>query len=107
MSYITKEAYDDDIVVRLRNWRGRHLAHCGELFEQAADEIERLYAEIERLRTTPASSLPLTDAELEAVAIAQRYYAHECETDGVTNEDVMVANTLRALLARATKEGGQ
>jgi hypothetical protein len=55
----------------------------------------------------PAAGVTLTDAEREAVAIAQMFYAHECETDGVTNEDVMVALTLRGLLARAAKEGGR
>lgn len=39
---MTAAAYDPDIVVRLRNWRGLHLAHGGDLFEAAADEIERL-----------------------------------------------------------------
>jgi hypothetical protein len=39
---ITAAAYDGDIVCRLRNWRGLHLAHGGRLFEEAADEIERL-----------------------------------------------------------------
>lgn len=39
---VKKEAYDADILVRLRNWRGLHLSRSGELFEAAADEIERL-----------------------------------------------------------------
>ena len=39
---IAKEAYEGDIVSRLRNWRGLHLAHGGDLFEEAAGEIERL-----------------------------------------------------------------
>lgn len=42
MNTISNAAYEGDIVSRLRNWRGRHLAHCGQLFEDAADEIERL-----------------------------------------------------------------
>jgi hypothetical protein len=42
MRTITREAYEGDIVSRLRNWRGLHLAHGGRLFEEAADEIERL-----------------------------------------------------------------
>jgi len=42
MNTITKEAYEGDIVSRLRNWRGLHLAHSGRLYEEAADEIERL-----------------------------------------------------------------
>jgi hypothetical protein len=42
MRYCTREAYEGDIVSRLRNWRGLHLASSGDLFEEAADEIERL-----------------------------------------------------------------
>lgn len=44
MSTIKDAAYVGDIVSRLRNWRGLHLAHGGELFEEAADEIEGLRA---------------------------------------------------------------
>ena len=40
--HCTKEAYEGDIVSRLRNWRGLHLASSGDLFEEAADEIEQL-----------------------------------------------------------------
>ena len=35
-------AYKGDIVSRLRNWRGLHLSHGGQLYDEAADEIERL-----------------------------------------------------------------
>jgi hypothetical protein len=42
MNTVTKAAYEGDIVSRLRNWRGLHLAHSGTLFEEAAGEIERL-----------------------------------------------------------------
>lgn len=42
MNTIDPAAYEGDIVARLRNWRGLHLAHAGELFEEAADEIESL-----------------------------------------------------------------
>ena len=38
-------AYEGDIVSRLRHWRGLHLAHGGRLYEEAADEIERLREE--------------------------------------------------------------
>jgi len=47
MYTIDRAAYEGDIVSRLRNWRGLHLAHSGELFDEAAGEIERL-------RLTPA-----------------------------------------------------
>ena len=49
MYTITRDAYEGDIVSRLRNWRGLHLAHGGMLFEEAAAEIERL-----RTERTPA-----------------------------------------------------
>ncbi len=41
-----------DIVARLRDWRSLHLTRLGGLFDEAADEIERLR---------------LTDAERKAV----------------------------------------
>lgn len=46
----------DDIVTRLRGWRRLHLARIGELFDEAADEITRLWgdAEIARLRLEAA-----------------------------------------------------
>ena len=47
MNTVTEAAYEGDIVSRLRNWRGLHLAHGGQLFEEAADEIERLRKEIQ------------------------------------------------------------
>ena len=46
MNTVTKEAYEGDIVSRLRNWRGLHLAHSGTLFEEAVGEIERLRLEL-------------------------------------------------------------
>jgi hypothetical protein len=46
MNTIDRRAYEGDIVSRLRNWRGLHLAHGGELFEEAAGEIERLRLEL-------------------------------------------------------------
>jgi hypothetical protein len=39
---VTAAAYTGDIVSRLRSWRGLHLAHSGRLYDEAADEIERL-----------------------------------------------------------------
>ena len=42
MNTIDRRAYDGDIVSRLKNWRGLHLAHSGDLFEEAANEIARL-----------------------------------------------------------------
>lgn len=50
MRTCTKEAYEGDIVSRLRNWRGLHLAHGGRLFDEAADAIEALRKEVAALR---------------------------------------------------------
>lgn len=83
MNTVTNEAYEGDIVSRLRNWRGLHLAHGGELFESAADEIERLRLElsvqksctvagreeIARLREAVAPQRPLE----ERVAAIERW----------------------------------
>lgn len=55
MRTVTKDAYEGDIVSRLRNWRGLHLAHGGELFEEAAAEIERLRLELSVQRACTAA----------------------------------------------------
>ena len=81
MSYITRDAYEGDIVSRLRHWRGLHLAHGGRLFEEAADEIERLR---------------LTDAEYLALANARDAYAANSDDE----ECVEIAVTIRSLLER-------
>jgi hypothetical protein len=108
---ISKEAYEGDIVSRLRNWRGLHLAHGGRLFDEAAGEIERLRGDLEvrrlqldaaageveklhsRLRLADAAlrseSPTLTDAEREAIANA-------CLLGTFTDE----VTTLRRLLER-------
>ncbi len=74
MSYtINKKAYEGDIVSRLRNWRGLHLAHSGGLFESAADEIERLrngavnVRENDHIADAGKMVPTLTDAEREAI----------------------------------------
>jgi len=56
MNTIDRRAYEGDIVSRLRHWRGLHLAHSGELFEEAANEIARLRgdAQVARLRLEAA-----------------------------------------------------
>ena len=68
--YITAAAYEGDIVSRLRNWRGLHLAHSGELFDEAADEMDRLrsaYATAVQRLASEIARLRLTDAERAAV----------------------------------------
>jgi hypothetical protein len=76
MRTITREAYEGDIVSRLRHWRGLHLAHGGELFEEAADEIERLR---------------LTNEERAAILASEGFWALEQSPH---------AATLRSLLDR-------
>jgi hypothetical protein len=84
MHTITKAAYEGDIVSRLRHWRGLHLAHSGELFEEAAEEIARLRLAVAECLSEKAADwkaacesaesaskeigrLRLTDAERKAV----------------------------------------
>ena len=50
MRTVTDAAYAGDIVSRLRNWRGLHLAHGGDLFDEAADAIESLRREVRQQR---------------------------------------------------------
>lgn len=78
---ITLAAYDGDIVSRLRNWRGLHLSHSGELFEDAATEI---------------AHLRLTAAEREAVEAAIRDY----ENNDDDEDCARMVDTLRGLLER-------
>jgi DNA-binding FadR family transcriptional regulator len=52
---VDRAAYEGDIVSRLKNWRGLHLAHSGNLFEEAAVEIERLREAIRRLADQDAT----------------------------------------------------
>ena len=66
-----------DIVERLRDWRNLHFARGGELFEAAADEIERLR---------------LTKKERKAVAFAAEHFG------AFKNQ----AATLRSILERMT-----
>ena len=68
-----------DIVSRLRHWRGIHLAHGGRLYEEAADEIERLR---------------LTNDERAAIALAIAFL------QPVGNYDSLAQDTLRKLLER-------
>ena len=77
---IAKEAYDGDIVSRLRNWRGLHLAHEGRLFDEAAGEIERLRGDLEvrRLQLEAAAG----DAERERLQSADPGYTAGISADG-------------------------
>ena len=99
---ITAAAYEGDIVSRLRNWRGLHLAHGGELFDEAADEVERLrsqpcpYVAGSVTHYCTLSTPTLTDAEREAIGEAASFYV------GVSDDALCeaIAATLRGLLAR-------
>jgi len=83
MNTIDPAAYTGDIVSRLRNWRGLHLAHSGNLFEEAADEIARLR---------------LTDEERQAVTTAINYYGE----DNAYPECAKIEATLWGLLERVS-----
>jgi hypothetical protein len=104
MHTISKAAYEGDIVSRLRNWRGLHLAHGGDLFEEAADEIESLRKAITGIadqdatlsvcndNVTVTMDATLTDAEREAIAA--------CVADDEAATAHERADTLRGLLTR-------
>jgi hypothetical protein len=55
----------DDIASRLRTWTGLTGTDSGELMDEAADEIERLRAALEKIRDKASGS---TVAEAEANA---------------------------------------
>jgi hypothetical protein len=108
---IDKMAYEGDIVSRLKHWRGLHLAHGGELFEEAAAEIARLREAIRRLADQDATlsvcegnvtvtlDATLTDAEREAIEHSLAYVA-AAEWEWGSKRDADTAATLRNLLER-------
>ena len=94
---ITEAAYAGDIVSRLRNWRGLHLAHGGELFEEAAGEIEKLRSRLRLADAAIRSDTPtLTDAEREAVKEAADAYGDNNDDEGSAG----IETALRGLLER-------
>jgi hypothetical protein len=113
---IDPAAYEGDIVSRLRNWRGLHLAHSGELFEEAADEIERLrqsdpqLQELKRMRDMlleerqmwRRAHMSLTVKERKAVEDAVDGYVawmdYSAAIDGPEAQATLA--TLRSLLER-------
>jgi hypothetical protein len=106
MNTIDPAAYEGDIVSRLRHWRGLHLAHSGELFEEAADEIARLREAIRRLADSDATlstqggnvtvtmDATLADEERASIAIVA-----EWAEDHLGEDDPGVI-ALRSLLQR-------
>ncbi|NBW16200.1 MAG: hypothetical protein EBR82_50275 [Caulobacteraceae bacterium] len=110
MNTIDPAAYEGDIVSRLRHWRGLHLAHSGRLYDEAANEIERLRNAIIRFADQDATlsvqggsvtvtlDATLTDEEREAVEAAAM------GLDGKHSLDYMKrarqASALRSLLER-------
>ena len=103
---MTKDAYEGDIVSRLRNWRGLHLAHSGTLFEEAAGEIARLREAIRRLADQDATisvqggsvtvTMDATLTESEREAIEQAIDA----ATGMAPAEPWTIATLRNLLER-------
>jgi hypothetical protein len=113
MSGIDKAAYEGDIVSRLKNWRGLHLAHSGDLFEEAAVEIEKLREAIRRLADQDATlsvqggavtvTLDATFTPKECIALrdAISFYINEWgSTEDPVVNDSQIIRTLRALLER-------
>ncbi len=100
MNTISREAYEGDIASRLRNWRGLHLAHGGELFEAAAAEIERLrtqpcpYVTGTVTRYCTLTPFTLTDEERERVSVVADWASEHLGKD----DPGVVA--LRALMER-------
>ena len=87
-----------DIVHRLRDWRNLHLALGGKLFEEAADEIERLRNDgaCPHVRGTVTQhcslNFTLTDAEREAI--------EWCLSLPMLHRDVVRMMPLRSILER-------
>jgi len=112
MRTVDRAAYEGDIVSRLRNWRGLHLAHGGDLFEEAADEIESLRKAITGLADQAATlsvcdgnvTVPidntLTDAEREAIdwALEEGVWSYGDPEDWTKAERLRVF--LRGMLER-------
>jgi hypothetical protein len=103
MNTISREAYEGDIASRLRNWRGLHLAHGGELFEAAAAEIERLRSQpcpyvtgtvTQHCTLTPFT---LTDEEREAI---EKAIGRELDAEWYGGPEPERVTTLRTLLER-------
>jgi hypothetical protein len=105
MNTIDRRAYEGDIVSRLRQWRGLHLAHSGALFEEAAAQIEHLREAIRRLadqdatlsvcdgNVTVTMDATLTDEEREAISLAYGRLTADANYKSI-------AATLRSLLDR-------
>jgi hypothetical protein len=110
MNAIDRRAYEGDIVSRLRNWRGLHLAHSGDLFDEAADEIDRLREAIRRLADQDATlsvcdgsvtvTMDATLTEEERWAIHDAVKAVSKELDLMDGEESSTTATLRSLLTR-------
>ena len=104
---IDRRAYEGDIVSRLRNWRGLHLAHGGLLFDEAADEIARLHEAVRRLAdqdatlsvqgggVTVAMDEAMSEAEIDAI---------ECVVEDGRIASMSVYGVMRSLLVRLRPE---
>ncbi len=93
MNTITRQAYEGDIVSRLRNWRGLHLSHSGALFEEAAGEIEKLRSRVRFADAVIRSS----DA---AALTTEEQRAIEEAADFIDKNSCASPVVLRSLLAR-------
>ncbi len=101
MNTISREAYEGDIASRLRNWRGLHLAHGGELFEEAAAEIERLRSQpcpyVTGTVTQHCTLTPFTLTDAERFVLREVMDIYAGEDDVASNE---IAAVIDGLLER-------
>jgi len=94
---IDKMAYEGDIVSRLRHWRGLHLAHYGELCEEAVAEIDRLREAIRRLADQDATlsvcegnvTVTMDEAISEAEIDALEFVVEEGRTASVDDYGIL------------------
>jgi len=100
MNTISSAAYEGDIVSRLRNWRGLHIAHSGDLFEEAAAAIERLRSQpcpyVTGTVTQHCTLTPFTLTDEERGAI-------ESAADLIDAKTCGDPATLRGLLERTSR----
>jgi hypothetical protein len=102
---VDRAAYEGDIVSRLKNWRGLHLAHSGNLFEEAAVEIARLQHAVNDWRLEAAvqrKSAASAEAEIAKLREAVRRLANQDATLSVCDGSVTV--TMDATLTDEERE---
>jgi hypothetical protein len=112
MNTIDPAAYNGDIVSRLRNWRGLHLAHSGDLFEEAADEIAGLRGELAwTARERDSLRVAINNLRDYVAEISLTYEEREAVASCIADDDAATAykraDTLRSLLSRTGSESAK